>query len=74
MRKPNPNNPRPAEILQFITDYRRLKGFAPSIREMAEHLNTSTSLVDYYLRRLENQGRIRRDPGIARSIVILEGA
>jgi repressor LexA len=73
-RKPEPLNDRSIAVLEFIKAYRAEKGFAPSLREIGEHIGVdSTSLVTYYLDRLRKDGYITRDPRISRSIVVVEG-
>ncbi len=56
-------------ILQFLKS-RQENGLAsPTIREIAEACNiSSTSLVAYYLKQLEDAGHIERAPNRARSI------
>jgi repressor LexA len=74
-RKPEPLSDRHKAILEFIQSYRAVKGFAPSLREIGEHIGVgSTSLVTFYLTRLQEDGYITRDPYISRSIVVVEGA
>jgi repressor LexA len=63
---------RHRKIMQFLTSFQETKGYSPSIREIGESINVkSTSLVDYYLRQLENMEYIRRDQNTSRSIQIL---
>jgi SOS-response transcriptional repressor LexA len=49
-------------LLKFICEYKRAHdGNSPTMREMMAACRiSSTSMVDYYLRRLENGGHIRR--------------
>ncbi len=64
---------RHRKIMQFLTSFQETKGYSPSIREIGESINVkSTSLVDYYLRQLENMEYIRRDQNTSRSIQILK--
>src|SRR5438270_13505430 len=69
-------------ILSFIRDYMQEHGYAPSIREIKSEVesaglvrtasgNTSTSVVDYNLRALEEAGYIRRDRNKSREIEIV---
>jgi repressor LexA len=65
------DNPRYAEILDFIRKFISERGFSPSIREISAHLGLdSTSLITYYLDQLEGMGELKRDRRIARSIVL----
>jgi repressor LexA len=73
-RKPEPLNDRHKAILEFIQSFWANNGFAPSVREIGEHIGVdSTSLVTFYLDRLREDGYIKRNPRISRSIVLLEG-
>lgn len=61
------------KILGFIKHYIDERGYAPSIREIAKKCQISSpSLVQYHLKILEQDGHIRRDPSIPRSIKPLE--
>ena len=65
---------RKEEIFQFICEFRNLKGYAPSLREIVAGTSVaSTSTVHRYLLRLEEDGLIRRAKDLARSIVPLDG-
>jgi len=72
-------------MLSFIGDYIREHGYAPSIREIKGEVeraglvrtasgNTSTSVVDYNLRALEDGGYIRRDRNKSRAIELVDGS
>lgn len=67
------NNQVTEKIYAFICDYIREVGYSPSLKEIAENCYVSRSRLDIYLGRLEGSGRIRRDPGKARSIYITDG-
>jgi len=57
------------KILDFIKHYIDERGYAPSIREIAEKCQISSpSMVQYHLNILERDGCIHRDPSIPRSI------
>lgn len=63
---------RQAEILSFIKDEVKIKGYPPSVREIAEAVGlASSSTVHGHLERLEQKGYIRRDPTKPRAIEIL---
>jgi len=56
-------------ILSFISAFRQEKGFAPTVKEIAESCNiTSVSVVQYHLDRLERSGAISRQRNKSRSI------
>ncbi|MGH7681309.1 MAG: transcriptional repressor LexA [Candidatus Eiseniibacteriota bacterium] len=60
---------REAAILDFISESLRERGYPPTIREIGEALGiASTNGVRYYLDRLEESGRIRRDRWTSRGI------
>ena len=51
----------------FITEH----GYAPSLREISARCFIGRSTVIHYLDRLEAQGRLSREEGKARSIVLI---
>ena len=62
-------------ILEFLKDFQDRKRYSPSVREIQQACEiSSTSVVDYNLRLLEAQGHIRRDREVSRGIEILEEA
>ncbi len=64
---------RHRKILQFLEKFNAENGYSPSIRQIGEAINVnSTSLVDYYLRQLEEMEFIERDHHVSRSIRILK--
>ena len=68
-------NTRQKQILQYIKDTLRLKGYTPSVREIGEAVGlSSSSTVHSYLSKLEEMGFIRRDPTKPRAIDVLDEA
>jgi repressor LexA len=64
---------RQQDILSFIKDEVKKKGYPPSVREIGEAVGlASSSTVHGHLARLESKGLIRRDPTKPRAIEILE--
>ena len=72
-------------ILEYIREFVGDHGYAPSIREIksaveaqglvrAESGNTSTSVVDYNLKALEEAGYIRRDRNKSRAIELVDSS
>jgi repressor LexA len=72
-------------ILEYIREFVDDHGYAPSIREIksaveakglvrAESGNTSTSVVDYNLKALEEAGYIRRDRNKSRAIEMVDSS
>lgn len=65
---------RQRAILEFIGEFRREKDYPPSIRDIQQACNiSSTSVVDYNLKALERMGHIRRDREVSRAIELLDG-
>lgn len=61
---------RQKTMLEFIDNFAREKGYAPSIRDIVRGCDiSSTSVVDYNLRILERLGHLRRDAEVSRGIV-----
>ncbi|HMA33146.1 MAG TPA: transcriptional repressor LexA [Chloroflexia bacterium] len=66
---------RQAKILDYIRKFIDERGFPPSVRDIQEGLQprvSSTSVVDYNLKALEDRGYIRRGRGISRAIELVE--
>jgi len=64
---------RHKRILEFLAAFQAENGYSPSIREIGENIGVrSTSLVDYYLKQLEEMGYISREQRISRSICLLK--
>ncbi|MBB5147765.1 MULTISPECIES: transcriptional repressor LexA [Ureibacillus] len=64
---------RQKDILEFIKEEVRAKGYPPSVREIGEAVGlASSSTVHGHLTRLEQKGYIRRDPTKPRAIEILD--
>src|SRR5687767_2268052 len=61
-----------AQILDFLKEFIEDKDYPPSIRDIQEGCGiSSTSVVDYNLRKLEEKGMIRRDREVSRGIEVL---
>ncbi|MDA7027897.1 transcriptional repressor LexA [Bacillus sp. CLL-7-23] len=64
---------RQLDILRFIKEEVKRKGYPPSVREIGEAVGlASSSTVHGHLARLETKGLIRRDPTKPRAIEILD--
>jgi repressor LexA len=60
------------QILEFLRFFIDDKDYPPSIRDIQEGCTiSSTSVVDYNLRKLEEKGLIRRDREVSRGIEVL---
>ncbi len=66
-------NTRQKQILAYIKDTLRIKGYPPSVREIGEAVGlSSSSTVHGYLSKLEEMGFIKRDPTKPRAIDVLD--
>ncbi|MGM0846640.1 MAG: transcriptional repressor LexA [Bacillota bacterium] len=64
---------RQQDILQYIKEEVKSKGYPPSVREIGEAVGlASSSTVHGHLARLESKGLIRRDPTKPRAIEVLD--
>jgi repressor LexA len=64
---------RQAEVLDFISRFTREKGFPPTVRELASHLDLAGPRgAAKHLEALERKGWIRRLPGISRGLEIVQ--
>lgn len=69
VRKSKGLGERHQKILDFIAEYQREFKHPPSIREIGERCDiSSTSVVNYYLDQLEKNGNIERDRKISRGV------
>jgi repressor LexA len=63
---------RQRQVLQFIKEEIRQRGYPPSVREIGEAIGlSSSSTVHGHMARLEEKGYIRRDPTKPRAIEVL---
>ncbi len=70
-RKPGLSE-RQIKILEVLDNFQQKNGYPPSIREICEKAEiSSTSVVNYYLDRLEETGYIERDGRVSRGIRVL---
>ena len=64
---------RQQKVFNFIKNYLGNNGYPPTVREIGQGVGiTSTSLVSYYLKRLEEHGLIIRESSISRAIRLTE--
>jgi repressor LexA len=65
-------SPKQEQILEFLRSFIEDKDYPPSIRDIQDGCGiSSTSVVDYNLRKLEEKGLIRRDREVSRGIEVL---
>lgn len=66
-------SPKQQSILRFIRRFIDEHDYPPSIRQIQDGCHiSSTSVVDYNLRKLEGDGYIRRDREVSRAIELLQ--
>ncbi len=66
-------SPKQQKILRFIRRFLEEHDYLPSIREIQDGCGiSSTSVVDYNLKKLEGDGYIRRDRKVSRAIALLD--
>ncbi len=60
---------RQQEVLEYVLEHQRKKGYPPSVREIGQALGLrSSSTVHGHLYRLEKKGYIKRDPSKPRAL------
>lgn len=65
--------PRRQQVYDYIMWFWKNTHTSPTNRQIAEKFQTSTSVIDYYLKGFEKEGLIEKRPqGAARSIVPFE--
>lgn len=62
---------RQAEILQFITEFRKKKGYAPSLAEIADNFDVSVPTVHQHVAYLKRKNLLATEKGKKRSIQAL---
>lgn len=70
--KPKPLTNRQKEALDFINAFIRENGYSPSLKELANFLETENlSTAQYYIQELEKKGYLQRDPHKNRGITTI---
>jgi SOS-response transcriptional repressor LexA len=62
------------EVLDAIRAFVKAKGYAPTVRDLATELGRGHSTIQKAILDLARDGRIKRTPGVARSITVNGGA
>jgi repressor LexA len=63
---------RQKDILRFLRDFAEYRGYPPTVREIGAAVGiSSTSVVNYNLKRLEEKGHLVRNPDVSRGIKML---
>ena len=60
------------KMIEFIKLHQATFHYSPSMREIAAGVSVSLNAIHYHLLRMEQDGLIERDAGIARSIRIVQ--
>jgi repressor LexA len=72
-KRSNELTERQKNILTVLEKFQEQYGYPPSIREICEQANiSSTSVVNYYLEQLERMGYIERDGRVSRGIRLVK--
>ncbi|MFN2145361.1 MAG: transcriptional repressor LexA [Anaerolineales bacterium] len=72
-RKKQGLSDRHKKILEVLEDYQVNVGYPPSIREIGKEADiSSTSVVNYYLDQLEDEGYIERDRKVSRGMRLIK--
>ena len=66
-----PTNETLETVYTFLESFIAEHGYSPSLREISARCYIGRSTVIHYLDRLEAQGRLSREEGKARSIVLI---
>lgn len=66
---PRQLSPRQRQVLEFVRQFVAERGYPPTVRDVVRGCSlSSTSVADYNLRQLSNQGYFKRYPEISRGI------
>ena len=61
------------QLYEFIKNYKNDNGYPPTIREMCKAIKvSSTSTIFYYLNKLENSNKIKKNPNKNRALEIVD--
>ena len=72
---PQKLKPKEQKVLDYVKEFKRNNGYAPSVRDVCRDLNyKSTSTVHMYLNRLELLGYIVKEDGKSRAITLVNDA
>ena len=71
-RKSPKGNKRRDDLLNYIRKFHAREGFAPSISEMAEEMNTTKSNIYHHVLLMEREGLLTHNPRTARSWLVVD--
>lgn len=78
-RQPTPDT-RPAltarqsEVLAYIRESIATRGYAPTVREIGRHFGVANQAIQGHVRALEGKGYIRHEPGVCRTLSLVEAS
>lgn len=59
------------KVLQFVSDFHEIHGYAPTIREVTEAIGLNAQSSGHHrVMRLIREGKLRHAPGVGRSLCI----
>lgn len=68
-----PKYSKEEQLLTFIKDYLNDNGYPPTVREMCKAIKvSSTSTIFYYLNKLENSNKIKKNPNKNRALEVVD--
>lgn len=75
-RTRDPNNPQKIRVYEFVKQYIHRNKFSPTLREIGNAVLSrgkplSTSVASWYLDQLAEDGLIKKMPGLARSVLLV---
>ena len=66
---------RQRRMIDFIGQFARERGYPPTIRQIGENVGiSSTSVVNYNLKKLEKDGYLARDLKVSRGVRLVDGS
>jgi len=69
-----PLTSRQTDVLAYLRAYLDAHGFPPSTREIAQELAITDTAAHGHLVAIERKGHLRRAPGIARGITLIDSS
>ena len=75
MKKVNaqiPLTPKQKGVLDFINRFTVKHGYAPSLQEIADHIQKSISTVQHFIDELQSKGYLQRREHVSRGIFVLD--
>jgi repressor LexA len=63
-----PLTERQQAVLTFVEEFCRLKGYPPTVREVAAHFTVQPRAAADHLAALKKKGYLRREPGLSRGL------